>query len=189
MKKNDNNKQNFKEFKGWKVSNKLKALQEKFLDKEEITEDDLQLFQDSFDSLKETLGTDLDDIANWILNNKLEEAKYNGIKAFYADQATAARKRANGLDKLNKNLNKYITALVDNAGVKQIETAQRIYRPKKHKDIVWLIDEENIDYLPKEFIKENVKYAPDKTKIYRALKDGQEIEGAKLLPNRTTQII
>lgn len=187
MKKNDNNKQDFKEFKGWKVSNKLKELQDKFLDKEEITEDDLQLFQDSFDSLKETLGTDLDDIANWILNNRLEEAKYNGMKEFYADQSTAARKRANGLDKLNKNLNKYITALVDNAGVKEIKTKEHSFRPRNYKASVWLIDEKNVDYLPKEFIDEIPK--ANKRKIYEALKDGQEIDGAKLVPNRSTPII
>lgn len=187
MKKNDNNKQEFKEFKGWKVSNKLKELQDKFLDKEEITEDDLQLFQDSFDSLKETLGTDLDDIANWILNNRQEQAKFDGLKRFYNEQASKSLKRIQGLEKLNKNLNKYITALVDNAGVKEIKTKQHSFRPRNYKASVWLVDETNVDYLPKEFIDEIPK--ANKKKIYEALKDGQEIDGAKLVPNRSTPII
>ena len=47
---------------------------------------------------------------------------------------------------------------------------------------------DNMDELPKEFIKEKVTYAPDKTAIKQAIKAGKEVSGAHIEKKKNLQI-
>lgn len=47
---------------------------------------------------------------------------------------------------------------------------------------------DNMDELPKEFIKEKVTYTPDKTAIKVAIKSGQQVNGAHLEKKKNLQI-
>lgn len=47
---------------------------------------------------------------------------------------------------------------------------------------------DNMDEIPKEFIKEKVTYAPDKTAIKQAIKAGKEINGAHIEKKKNLQI-
>lgn len=47
---------------------------------------------------------------------------------------------------------------------------------------------DNMDELPKEFIKEKVTYAPDKTAIKQAIRAGKEVNGAHIEKKKNLQI-
>lgn len=47
---------------------------------------------------------------------------------------------------------------------------------------------ENIDIIPKEFIKEKVEISADKTEIKKAIKNGHSVDGAILVTNLNMQI-
>jgi len=50
------------------------------------------------------------------------------------------------------------------------------------------IEIENEDSIPKEYIKETIKTAPDKTALKKAIKDWKEIKWVKLVENNNLQI-
>lgn len=81
---------------------------------------------------------------------------------------------------------RYMTETIDEAGVKQIKTENHILKPRSFRESTIIDDTELI---PTTYIKTEVVNKLDKKAIYQALRDGEEVEGAHLEPNRKTRIL
>ena len=81
----------------------------------------------------------------------------------------------------------YLTDSIDDAGYKEARTANHILKPRNYKASVVI---SNPDKLPMTFVHTETKTIsrPDKKALYTALKAGQEVPAAKLVPNRKTVI-
>lgn len=84
-----------------------------------------------------------------------------------------------------KRLNRYITEVIDGAGIKELVTKEHIFKPRNFKDSV-VIDK--LADLPKEYITYIEDVKANKKKLYEDLKAGTEINGAHLKANRGTTI-
>ena len=84
-----------------------------------------------------------------------------------------------------KRLNRYITEVIDGAGIKELVTKEHIFKPRDYKASV-VIDK--LADLPKEYITYIEDVKADKKKLYEDLKAGTEINGAHLKVNRGTTI-
>lgn len=83
-----------------------------------------------------------------------------------------------------KWLTEYLDENVKSAGYERIDGARVSISFRSSEETV--ID--NMDELPKEFIKEKVTYAPDKTAIKQAIKAGKEVNGAHIEKKKNLQI-
>ena len=84
-----------------------------------------------------------------------------------------------------KRLNRYITEVIDGAGIKELVTSEHIFRPRDYKPSV-VVDK--LADLPKEYITYIEDVKANKKKLYEDLKAGTEINGAHLKANRGTTI-
>lgn len=81
-------------------------------------------------------------------------------------------------------LENYLTDTMTSVGYERIDGAfTRISFRSSEETII-----DNIDELPKEFIKEKVTYYPDKAAIKAAIKAGQEVNGAHIEKKKNLQI-
>lgn len=83
-----------------------------------------------------------------------------------------------------KWLTEYLDENVKSAGYERIDGARVSISFRNSEETV--ID--NMDELPKEFIKEKVTYSPDKTAIKQAIKAGKEVNGAHIEKKKNLQI-
>ena len=81
----------------------------------------------------------------------------------------------------------YLTDSIDDAGYKEARTANHILKPRNYKASVVIGDP---DKLPMTFVHTETKTIsrPDKKALYKALKSGDQVPSAKLVPNRRTVI-
>lgn len=154
----------------WEINDAIKKIQEKDLDPD--------LLADTLESLQLTRDDKLDSVANWIESNK---AKIDWIDG----KLKQLREVKQHLTNQNKRLNEYLTNAIDDAGIKTLQTKNHILKPRNYKasTIVEKIEDLPIDYVTRE---EVIK--ADKKKLYEDLKQGKEIPGAHLKPNRGTVI-
>ena len=78
----------------------------------------------------------------------------------------------------------YLSEAMTSTGYETIDGARVSISFRSSEETV--ID--NMDELPKEFIKEKVTYAPDKTAIKQAIKAGKEVNGAHIEKKKNLQI-
>lgn len=97
----------------------------------------------------------------------------------------ALKERREAREKKAENLRKYLGNSLTAANEEGFETAK--VRVSFRKSQAVIVDEEKLD---KAFIKETIKttYAPDKTAIKKAIKEGQEVTGAYIEDRKAVQI-
>lgn len=137
---------------------------------------DLDVLNDTLDSLEVLRDEKLDNIASWIESNKKDIE-------FYKDKCRKLSAEKQRLEKQNERLMNYLTENLDIMGVKELKTDNHILRPRNYQ--ASLDYDKNYDYGDK-FMK--IKREPDVTKIKEAIKNGENIPHASLKPNRKVVI-
>ena len=147
----------------------------KIADRDDI---DQQTLKDTLDSLKLTRDAKLDGLAGLIERDTADiDFLANKIK-----QLTEQKKQRQNQ---KENLLRYMTEVIDNAGIKELHTEHYILKPRNYKQKTIISDERKI---PKVYIVTKEVSSIDKRKLYQDMKDGQEVPGAHLEPNRKTTI-
>lgn len=107
------------------------------------------------------------------------------------DRKETIEREIDRLEKLKKRakrgeawLEMYLSEAMTSTGYETIDGAfTKISFRSSEETII-----DNIDELPKEFIKEEVTYSPDKTAIKKAIKAGKEVNGAHIEKKKNLQI-
>lgn len=139
---------------------------------------DQDVMQDTLDSIKEPLKDKADSIA-WLI-----EFLQNNSKVL-RDKAKSFTEEAKHQENKAKWLQEYLTNSLDLADIKKLQTENHILSVRNYKAST-IVDNEN--KVPAEFKHTNEVVAVDKTAIYKALKNGEEVPGAHLKPNRKVTI-
>lgn len=141
---------------------------------------DPEVLADTLESLELARDVKLDGIANWIENNKSD---INWI----TDKISQLSKEKKRLTNQNDRLMAFLTSQIDATGYKQLKTENHILAPRNYKDKTIIDAEYDIPAAYREITFE-AKVHIDKNAIYRALKAGENVTGARLEPNRKTII-
>lgn len=139
---------------------------------------DPEMLKDTLDSLALTRDAKLDGLAGLIERDSADiDFLTNKIK-----QLTEQKRH---FENQKSNLLNYMTEVIDDAGLKQVKTEHYILKPRNYRQKTIISDESK---LPDDYhvIKEVLSI--DKRKLYSDLKDGVNIPGAHLEPNRKTVI-
>lgn len=141
---------------------------------------DPQTLKDTLDSLELTRDEKLDGLAGLI------ERDIANI-AFLAKKIKELAEQKSHLEKQKDNLQKYITDVIDNAHIKQLQTKHYLLKTRGARQKTIISDEKK---LPDKYkitkVTESTKV--NTNQIYKDLKDGVEVPGAHLEPNRRTVI-
>ena len=144
------------------------------------TRDDLniEVLADTLEAIADEREVKLDNVATWIEKNKMQiDWVTEKVKALQAKKAS--------LTNLNKSLQGYMTQSLDDAGIKELQTKNHILKPRNYKASV-IVD--SLDDLPESFKQIKTEVTADKKELYKVLKNGQEVPGVHLKPNRGTVI-
>lgn len=147
----------------------------KIADRDDI---DQQTLIDTLDSLKLTRDAKLDGLAGLIERDTADiDFLANKIK-----QLTEQKKQRQNQ---KENLLRYMTEVIDNAGIKELHTEHYILKPRSFRQKTVISDESK---LPEVYRVKKEVISIDKQKLYNDMKDGNEVPGAHLEPNRKTTI-
>ncbi|MBC6360546.1 siphovirus Gp157 family protein [Lactobacillus apis] len=147
----------------------------KIADRDDI---DQQTLKDTLDSLKLTRDAKLDGLAGLIERDTADiDFLTNKIK-----QLTEQKKQRQNQ---KENLLRYMTEVIDNAGIKELHTEHYILKPRSFRQKTVISDESK---LPEVYRVKKEVVSIDKQKLYNDMKDGNEVPGAHLEPNRKTVI-
>lgn len=144
------------------------------------TRDDLdtEVLADTLEAIADEREVKLDNVATWIEKNKMQiDWLTEKVKDLQAKKAS--------LTNLNKSLQGYMTQSLDDAGIKELQTENHILKPRNYKASV-VVD--SLDDLPESFKQTKTEVTADKKELYKVLKNGQEVPGVHLKPNRGTVI-
>lgn len=139
---------------------------------------DPTVLADTLDSIEDTWNGKANNIARWIESLESDIDWLTKKKRSISDELTYRKN-------LRQNLMTYLTDAIDECGLKEVHTDDYILRPRNYKQRT-IIDDE--DKVPAEFKHVNAVVAVDKTAVYKALKNGEEVPGAHLKPNRKVMI-
>lgn len=142
------------------------------------TDLDPTLLADTLDSIDDTWTEKANNVAKWIESLDADVEWLTKKKRSISDELTYRKN-------LRANLMTYLTSAIDDRGLKEVHTDDYILRPRNYKQRTVIDDE---DKVPAEFKHTNEVVAVDKTAVYKALKDGANVPGAHLKPNRKTSI-
>lgn len=156
----------------------LFEMNEKYRELEENETLDAATLKDTLDAISDAREVKLDNLASWIEKNK---AQIDWVTKRVKD--LQAKKTA--LTNLNKSLQSYVTAVLDDAQLKELQTENYILKPRNYRAST-VVD--SLDDLPADFKSTKTEVVADKTKIYKALFAGEDVPGAHLKPNRGTTI-
>lgn len=155
----------------FEINEAIKAV----LDKDDL---DPVMLKDTLDSLKIAREEKLDGLAGAIEQSTADADFLTSKIRKLQDQKRFAENRI-------KNLNSYMTDVMDNANLKTLKTKHYILKPRNYRAKTVITDEHRV---PKNYFVEKLDVKIDKTAIYKDLKDGKQITGAHLEPNRKTTI-
>lgn len=138
--------------------------------------DDLDptLLKDSLDAIEDDRTTKWDNLATWIDSN-------NADLDWLTKRIKELQEKKKFLTNQNHNLMAYLTDAIDDAGYKHVRTTNHILRPRNYKASTIVSD---FDKVPDEYKHTSSAVKVDKDAIYHDLKDGKEVPGAHLKPNR-----
>lgn len=134
--------------------------------------------KDTLDSINDSREVKLDNIANWIENNQADID-------FLDKKIKQLREEKQALSNKNNSLMEYMTTAIDDSGLKELKTENHILKPRNYRASVYISDEKDI---PSEYIEVKTEEKVNKVALYKALKNGEIINGAELKPNRKTVI-
>ena len=151
--------------------------------KELLEREDLdpQAVVDTLDAIKDEIETKADNIASLIDElQSSSERKKEKAKA-WSESSRADAKRA-------KWLKQYLTSELDNAKLKKVETENHLLNVRNFKASTVIDDEDKIPGQYRNYAKYEGMYDVMKQDVYAALKDGKDVPGAHLEPNRNVVI-
>lgn len=145
--------------------------------------DDLDptVMKDTLDAIDDTWSEKVNNIARW-------------IESLDADVEWLAKKKRSISDELSyrknlrANLMTYLTNSIDDRGLKEVHTDDYILRPRNYKQRTVIDDEGKIPDEYRNYAKYEGMFDVKKTDVYKALKDGKNVPGAHLEPNRKVMI-
>lgn len=161
----------------FEINETIKAVMAKYNDPD--TQMDEEAFKDTLDSLEATRNDKLDGLAGWYDSNN---SKIN----FIEDKIRALQEEKKRLTNQNKGIMDYMTSTIDEAGIKSVQTAHHLLRPRNYRDSVKV---DPTVQLPKDYIKTEEIEKVNKKLLYQDLRAGIKIPGAELVPNRKTTIL
>lgn len=156
----------------------LFELNEKYRKLEQRDDLDPETLKDTLDSINDSREVKLDNIANWIENNQADID-------FLDKKIKQLREEKQALSNKNNSLMDYMTTAIDDSGLKELKTENHILKPRNYRASVSIINEDDI---PSEYIEVKTEEKVNKAALYKALKNGEIINGAELKPNRKTVI-
>lgn len=145
--------------------------------------DDLDptLLADTLDSIDDAWNEKANNIAKWI-------ESLNSDIAWLAKKKRSIKDELTYRENLRNNLMTYLTNAIDDHGVKEVHTDDFILRPRNYKQSTVIDDEDKIPDEYRNYAKYQGMYDVKKNDVYKALKDGKNVPGAHLEPNRKTVI-
>lgn len=161
----------------FEINETIKAVMAKYNDPDSQMDEDA--FKDTLDSLEATRNDKLDGLAGWYDSNN---SKIN----FIEDKIRALQEEKKRLTNQNKGIMDYMTSTIDEAGIKQVQTAHHLLRPRNYRASVKV---DPTVQLPKDYIKTEEIEKVNKKLLYQDLRAGIKIPGAELVPNRKTTIL
>lgn len=161
----------------FEINETVKAVMAKYNDPDSQMDEDA--FKDTLDSLEATRNDKLDGLAGWYDSNN---SKIN----FIEDKIRALQEEKKRLTNQNKGIMDYMTSTIDEAGIKSVQTAHHLLRPRNYRDSVKV---DPTVQLPKDYIKTEEIEKVNKKLLYQDLRAGIKIPGAELVPNRKTTIL
>lgn len=161
----------------FEINETIKAVMAKYNDPDSQMDEDA--FKDTLDSLEATRNDKLDGLAGWYDSNN---SKIDWIK----NKVKALQEEEKRLTNQNKGIMDYMTSTIDEAGIKQVQTAHHLLRPRNYRASVKV---DPTVQLPKDYIKTEEIEKVNKKLLYQDLRAGIKIPGAELVPNRKTTIL
>lgn len=145
--------------------------------------DDLDptVLADTLDSIEDTWNGKVNNIARWIESLDSDVDWLMKKKRSISDELTYRKN-------LRNNLMVYLTSAIDDRGLKKVHTDDYILRPRNYKQRTVIDDESKIPGEYRNYAKYQGMYDIKKNDVYKALKDGKNVPGAHLEPNRSTVI-
>lgn len=156
----------------------LFELNEKYRELEQQDDLEPEVLKDTLDAINDSREVKLDNIATWIEKNN---SQINWLKG-KVKELTETKKR---LDNKNRSLMNYLTAAIDDAGLKEMQTTNHLLKPRNYRASVVVTDE---DQVPADYLTTRTVTSVDKKAAYAELKAGEMIPGMELKPNRKTTI-
>lgn len=142
---------------------------------------DPTVLADTLDSIEDTWNSKANNIARWI-ESLDSEVDWLAKKKRSINDELSYRKN------LRANLMTYLTSAIDDRGLKEVHTDDYILRPRNYKQRTVIDDESKIPNEYRNYEKYQGMYDIKKNDVYKALKDGKDVPGAHLKPNRSTVI-
>lgn len=136
---------------------------------------------DTLDSINDAWEDKLNNIAKWIESLDSDIDFLVNKKRSISDELSYRKN-------LKNNLMTYITEAIDERGLKEVHTDDFILRPRSYKQRTVIDDEDKIPGKYRNYAKYQGMYDVDKQAVYKALKDGEQVPGAHLKPNRKVMI-
>ena len=136
---------------------------------------------DTLDSINDAWEDKLNNIAKWIESLDSDIDFLVNKKRYISDELSYRKN-------LRANLMTYLTSAIDDRGLKEVHTDDYILRPRNYKQRTVIDDEDKIPGEYRNYAKYQGMYDVKKNDVYKALKDGKDVPGAHLEPNRNTVI-
>ena len=136
---------------------------------------------DTLDSINDAWEDKLNNIAKWCESLDSDIDFLTKKKRSISDELTHRKN-------LRATLMTYLTSSIDDRGLKEVHTDDYILRPRNYKQRTVIDDEDKIPGEYRNYAKYQGMYDIKKNDVYKALKDGKEVPGAHLEPNRKTSI-
>lgn len=159
----------------------LFQLSEKYQELADNNELDPTVIADTLDSINDAWNDKLNNIAKWCESLDSDIDFLTKKKRSISDELTYRKN-------LRSNLMTYLTGSIDDRGLKEVHTDDYILRPRNYKQRTVIDDEDKIPGEYRNYAKYQEMYDIKKNDVYKALKDGKEVPGAHLEPNRKTSI-
>lgn len=142
---------------------------------------DPTVLADTLDSIDDTWSDKANNIARWIESLDADVEWLMKKKRSISDELSYRKN-------LRANLMTYLTSAIDDRGLKEVHTDDYILRPRNYKQRTVIDDEDKIPGEYRNYAKYQGMYDIKKNDVYKALKDGKNVPGAHLEPNRSTVI-
>ena len=136
---------------------------------------------DTLDSINDAWEDKLNNIAKWCESLDSDIDFLTKKKRSISDELSYRKN-------LRANLMTYLTSAIDDRGLKEVHTDDYILRPRNYKQRTVIDDEDKIPGEYRNYAKYQGMYDIKKNDVYKALKDGKNVPGAHLEPNRKVMI-
>lgn len=142
---------------------------------------DPTVLADTLDSIDDTWSDKVNNIARWIESLDSDVDWLTKKKRSISDELSYRKN-------LRANLMTYLTSAIDERGLKEVHTDDYILRPRNYKQRTVIDDEGKIPDEYRNYEKYQGMFDVKKADVYKALKDGKQVPGAHLEPNRKVMI-